>query len=224
MKWTISTNTGQTPSAVLTSPNTEFEPRSALHHQSFFAQLFSVGLFFFKIPNFFKHLRQLPLECFAPEFELILVILAQNRTFSLSVLCLSLDYSRDHFQSNQPLTRGWFAKCSGRSERLRTKKFEKCVYVPPKIARQITSRRLFWSAPEFSPSFIMGLDSKGSKFVPLVRSAEIGAMRVKLTNMLSIFAGSLGQAGIPFWTCCWQWLFAYGEPHFPSLSGKMPSR
>jgi hypothetical protein len=40
------------------------------------------------------------------------------------------------------------------------------------------------------------------------RCPSIGAVRIKLTNMLLIFADNLGQAGIPFWTCCWQCLGA----------------
>jgi len=46
------------------------------HHHSFLAKLISVWLFFFQIPNVFKHLRQLPLECSAPEIAPFCAFLA----------------------------------------------------------------------------------------------------------------------------------------------------
>ena len=51
MKLTISANRGQTPESFLTCSESEFEPRSALHHHIPLAQLFSVGPFFWEIPN-----------------------------------------------------------------------------------------------------------------------------------------------------------------------------
>lgn len=44
-KWTVSANTGQTPSPVLTRPESEFVPRSVLHHHNMKSQPFSVGMF-----------------------------------------------------------------------------------------------------------------------------------------------------------------------------------
>ena len=98
LKRTIPQNQGQTPQTLPTLLENEFEPASLLHHHSFLAQLFSVGLFFLKYTNNFKHLLKLSLDGFAIKFESFWAFLAKITPFSLSGLCLSLDYSRDNLQ------------------------------------------------------------------------------------------------------------------------------
>ncbi len=51
-----------------------------------------------------------------------------------------------------------------------------------------------WIKKSIQAAFITSINAQAK----VILCFKLGAIRIKLTNMLSIFADSLGQAGIPF--------------------------